>query len=106
MLANDILKISSGTVPHDVKQEAWCNSSNLEAYYSLHASELEKYGIAEYNTSYDKTVEGPEEIIVTHPSYLVWYDETCFQMTQRGTRTNTNAERTLHASYGDTGEVL
>ena len=65
-----------------------------------------KSGIAEYNTSYEKTVEGPEEIIFTHPSYLICYDRTHFQLTQKGTGTNTNAERTLHASEGDTGEVF
>ena len=33
---------------------------NLEASYSLHVSELVKYGIAEYNISYEKNVEGSE----------------------------------------------
>ena len=58
MVAKGILKISSGAIPHDVMREAWYTSSNLEASYSLHASELVKSGIAGFNTSYDKTVEG------------------------------------------------
>ena len=60
MIAKGILKISSGTVSHDVTREAWCTYSNLEASYSLHASEMVKAGIDEYNTSYDKTVERSE----------------------------------------------
>ena len=87
-------------------REAWCTFSNLEDYYSLHASELVKSGIAEYNTSYDETFEGSEEIIITHLSYLICYDESRFQLTQKGTRTNTNVERIMSASEGDTGEVL
>ena len=59
-------------------QEVWCTSSNLEAYYSLHASELFKYGIAEYNTSYYNTVEGTQEIIFSHPLHIIFYDETRF----------------------------
>ena len=57
MIARGTLKISSWNISHDLTQEAWCTSSNLEASYSLHASELVKSGIAEYNTSYYKTVE-------------------------------------------------
>ena len=53
MIVKVILKCSTGTVPHNVTQEACCTSSNLEAYYSLHASELAKADISEYNTSYD-----------------------------------------------------
>ena len=60
MISNGIIKISSGTVPHDVTREAWCTSSHLEAPYSLHASELVNAGIAEYNTSYDENFEGSE----------------------------------------------
>ena len=65
-----------------------------------------KSSIAEYNTSYDETVEGSEEIIFTHPSHIICYNEAKFQLTQKGTRTNTNVERTLHASEGDTYEAL
>ena len=87
-------------------QEAWCTSSNLEASYSLHFNELVNYGISKYNTSYDETVERSEEMIVTHPSHFICYHETRFQLTQKLTSTNTKIERTLHASEGDTGEVL
>ena len=65
-----------------------------------------KSGISEYNTSYEENVEGSEEIIVTHPSHIIFYDETRFQLTQKGTGTNTNVDRTLHASECGTGEVL
>ena len=106
MIAKGILKISSGTVPHEMMQEAWCTSSNLEASYSLHVSELVNYGISKYNTSYEETVERSEEMIVTHPSNFICYHETRFQLTQKLTSTNTKIERTLHASEGDTGEVL
>ena len=58
MTAMGVLRSYSGTVPRDVTQEAWSTSSNPEASYSLHASDLMKAGIAEYNTSYDETVEG------------------------------------------------
>ena len=60
MIAKGFLKISSGTVPHDMTREAWGTSSNLEASYILHSSETVKYGIAEYNTSYNDTVDGSE----------------------------------------------
>ena len=106
MIAKEILKISSGIIPHDVTQEAWCTSSNLEASYSLHDSEIVKAGIDEYNTSYDETVERSEENFVTHPSHIICYDETRFRLTQKCTRTNTNVERTLCESEGDTCEVL
>ena len=78
MIAKGDIKSSSGNVPHDVKLEAWCTSYNPEAFYSLYASEMVKYGISEYNTSYYKTVEVSEEIIVTHPSHLIFYDDTKF----------------------------
>ena len=65
-----------------------------------------KSGISEYNSSYDKNVEVSEEIIVTHPSHLILYDETHFKLTQKGTGTNTNVDPTLHASEGGTGELL
>ena len=58
MIAKGILKISSGTFPHDVTREVWSTSSIMEASYSLHTSELLKFRIYEYNTSYDETVEG------------------------------------------------
>ena len=58
MIAKGVIKIYSGTIPNDLAQEAWCPSSNLEASYSLNTSELVKNGIAEYNTSYDETVDG------------------------------------------------
>ena len=67
MVAKGILKISSGAIPHDVMREAWCTSSNMEASYSLHVSDLVKSGTAKYNTSYENTVEGSEKIIVTQP---------------------------------------
>ena len=95
MIAKGIRKSSSGTVLHDVTQEAWCTSSSLEASYSLYASELAKSGIARYNTSYDDTVEGSEEIIFTHLLYLICYNDIRFHLIQKGTRTNTNAERTM-----------
>ena len=98
MIAKGILKISSGTVSHDVTREAWCTYSNLEASYSLHASEMVKAGIDEYNTSYDETVERSEESIVTQSSYIILYDEMLFQITQKGTGTNTNVEHTMRAS--------
>ena len=100
------LKISNGTVPYDVTQEAWCASSNLEDSYSLNASDLVKAGIAEYNTYYEDTVEGSEDMIVTHPLHLICYDKTRFQQTQKCTSTNTNFKRTMCASGGGTGEVL
>ena len=106
MIAKGIIKTSSGTVTHDVKREAWCTSSNLEASYSLHASDLVKSGIAEYNTSYDNTVEGSETIIVTHPLHLICYDETCFHLTHKVTETNTNIDHALPALEGDTYEVF
>ena len=59
MIAKGIIKISSGTVTHDVTREDWCTSSNLEAFYSLHASEMSEYGNSKYNTSYDETVYVP-----------------------------------------------
>ena len=65
-----------------------------------------KAGISEYNSSYDENVEVSEEIIVTHPSHLILYDETHFKLTQKGTGTNTNVDPTLHASEGGTGELL
>ena len=58
MIKNGIVKISSGTFFHGLTQEAWCTSSNLEVFYSLHASDMVKSGISGYSTSYDKTVEG------------------------------------------------
>ena len=106
MIAKAIIKSSSATVPHDVLQEAWCTSSNLESSYSLHASELFKSGIVEYNTSYDETVEGSEEIIVTHPLSIICHNDTRFQITQKGTSKNINFERNLHASEGDKREVF
>ena len=106
MTAKGILKISSGTVTHEVMQEAWCTSSNLEASYSLHDSELVKSGISEYNTSYEENVEGSRENIFNHPSHLICYDNMRFQLTHKVTGTNTNVERTLRASEGDTGDVL
>ena len=106
MISKVILKIYSGTVPHVMRQYAWYTSHNLEASHSLHTSEMVKSGIDEYNTSYDETVEVLEEIIVTHPSYLICYDETRFQLTQKVTRTNKTFESTLSASKGDKGEVL
>ena len=87
-------------------QEAWCTSSNLGSSWSLHASELAKSGIAEYDTSYDNTVELSEEIIFTHPLYLICYDETRFEITQKVTITKKNVKRTLTISEGDTREVL
>ena len=45
-------------------------------------------------------------MIVTHPSHIICYNETRFQLTHQGNRTNTNIERTLRASEGDTCEVL
>ena len=57
-IAKVIIKISSGTVTHDMTQEAWCTSYNLEASYTKHAIDMVKYGISEYYTSYEKTVEG------------------------------------------------
>ena len=71
VIEKGILKSSSGTVTHDMTREAWCTSSNLEASYSLHASEMVKVGIAEYNNSYENNVGGSEEIIVTQPSHLI-----------------------------------
>ena len=65
-----------------------------------------KAGIDEYNTSYDNTVEGSEEIIVTHPLHIICYDETRFWITQKGTSTNTNVDRAPNASEVDTCEVL
>ena len=62
-----------------------------------------KAGIAEYHNSYDKTFEGSEAIIVTHPLHLICYNETHFRLTQKGTSKNTNAKRILRASEGDTG---
>ena len=53
----------------------------IEASYILHASELVKDSLAEYNISYDETVEGSEEIIVTRPSHLICYDKTHFRLT-------------------------
>ena len=61
--------------------------------------------ISEYNTSYDDNVKGPEEIIVNHPSYFICYYETRFQISHKGTKTNTNIEYTLRASEIDTDEV-
>ena len=81
MIAKGILKSPSGTIPHEVTRESWCNSSNMEASYGLHASELAKYGIAEYNTSYDENVEGSEEIVFKQPSHLICYNEIRFQLT-------------------------
>ena len=97
MIAKVILKSCSGTVPHDVTREAWWDSSNLEASYSLHDSEPVKYGIPKYTTSYDKTVEVLEETIVTHSSHIICYKNMHFQITQtsnvvhtyRHTNTNT-----------------
>ena len=103
MVAKGILKIFSGTVPYCVTQEARCTSSNLEASYSLHAIDMVKAEISEYNTSYEENVEGSEEIIVTHPSHIICYENTRFQLTQKGTIINTNVERTLRASEGYTG---
>ena len=60
IIAKGILKRSSENVPHDVTREAWCTSSKLEDSYSLHSNDLVKYGIDEYNTSHDKTVEVSE----------------------------------------------
>ena len=57
MIAKGILKIFSGTVPHDVMQDACCTSSKLDASYGLHTSEMVKSGIYEYNNSYDETVK-------------------------------------------------
>ena len=76
MISKVILKIYSGTVPHVMRQYAWYTSHNLEASHSLHTSEMVKSGIDEYNTSYDETVEGSEEIIFTHPlaSHLLRQD--------------------------------
>ena len=71
MTSKGIIKSSSRTAPHGATQESWRYSSKLEAYYSLHASELAKDGIAEYNTSYEETVEGSEDIIFTHPLHLI-----------------------------------
>ena len=59
MTAKGILRIPSGTVLHDVTQEAWCTSYKLEASYRLHASDLVKYVINEHNTSYEKSFEVP-----------------------------------------------
>ena len=85
---------------------AWCTYSNLEASYRLHISDLVKSGIAEYNTSYEETVEGLEEIIVTHHLHLICYNKTRFQLNQKCDRTNTNIDRTLRASEGNTDEVF
>ena len=71
MIENGILKRYSGTVPHEVTREDWGTSSNLEDSYKPHASDLVNTGIAEHNTSYDDTVEGPEEIIVNHPYHII-----------------------------------
>ena len=106
MTAKGILKSSSGTVPRDVTREYWCTSSNMEDSYRLHVSELVKYGVAEYNTSYDETVEGSEEIIFKKPSHIICYNETRFQLTYKRTSINTNVERILRASESYTGEVL
>ena len=81
MTAMGVLRSYSGTVPRDVTQEAWPTSSNLEVSYSLHVSDLIKAGIAEYNTSYDETVEGSEVIIITHSLHLICYDKMRFQIT-------------------------
>ena len=78
----------------------------MEYSYSLNTSEMVKSGIDEYNTSYDETFEVSEKIIVTHPSHLICYNKTRFQITQKGTRTNTNDEHSICASEGDIGEVL
>ena len=76
MIAKGSLKISSGIVPHYLMREDWCTSSNLGASYSLHASDMVKARISEYNNSYYEAIEGSEEIIITHPSHLICCDET------------------------------
>ena len=76
MIAMVVLKNSSWTVTHDVTQEVWCTSSSMEGSHILHTSDLVKAGIAEYNTSYDETVEGSEENIFTHPLHLLCYNDT------------------------------
>ena len=67
MIEKGILKSSSGTVTHDVTQNAWCTSSNLEASYIIHANELVKTGIDEYNYSYTDTVEVSEKKLSLSP---------------------------------------
>ena len=65
-----------------------------------------KAGIDEYNNSYENIVGWSEEINFTQTSHLICYDDTHFQLTQKGTSTNTKFERTMRVSEGDTGEVL
>ena len=60
MIAKVIIKLSSGTVPHDMTLVEWCTSYKLKASYSLQASKMVKAVIAEYNTSYDNNVERSE----------------------------------------------
>ena len=56
MINKGIHKISSETVTNDVTREVCWTSSNLEASYRQHASDMVKSCIDDFNTSYDNTV--------------------------------------------------
>jgi len=75
------MEFNTGTLrPLEQTRSAWYTPETLEAYFIVARVVLINAGVVELNPNCDPNVVYTEEIIITHPERICFYDETRMEM--------------------------